>query len=234
MKLTNLQDYAENEIRDADASVSLLVYDLTGDETLLTVEAERRVVSASTIKTQIMLAALDLVQKGEMNLEQRISIPCDEVLEDTEVFNCGQQDCPLEELITWMIIASDNTATNVLIEKLGMDTVNEYCTSLDLKSTALERKMLDWDAIKSSHNNYTSAADQFITFSKLYHQSILTPAFCELALNILKHQRDYSMAMRYLCPPDITFAHKTGGLDHLNHDTGIFICPGTTIILDAL
>lgn len=222
MKLTDLQDYAENEIKDAEANVSLLVYDFTNEKTLLSFGAERKAVSASTIKTLILLTALDLVQKGKLTLEQRIPVPCQEVLEDTEVFNCGQKDCPLEELLTWMIINSDNTATNILIGLLGMDVVNAYCASLGLKSTVLERKMLDWDAIKAGRNNYTSAADQLTVFSMLYHKSILTPELCALALDILKRQRDYSMALRYLCSPDITFAHKTGGLDHLNHDTGIF------------
>lgn len=228
MKLTDLHNYAENEIKDIEANVSLLVYDFTREETLLSFEAERRVVSASNIKTQIMLAALDSVQKGKLSLKQPVPVPCQEVLEDTEVFNCGQKDCALEELITWMIINSDNTATNVLIELLGMDAVNAYCAQLGLKATVLERKMLDWDAVKAGRNNYTSAADQLAAFSKIYHKSILTPELCDLALSILKRQRDYSMALRYLCSADITFAHKTGGLAHLNHDAGIFYLPAHT------
>ncbi len=226
MKQIDLQNYADNEIKDADAAVSLLVYDFTADETLLSFGAQSKVVSASIIKTPIMLAALDLVQKGKLSLDQRVAVPCQEVLEDTEVFNCGQKDCVLEELITWMIINSDNTATNILIELLGMDVINGYFESLGLKSTVLQRKMLDWGAIKAGRNNYTSAADQLLVFSKLYHKTILTPELCELALNILKRQRDYSSALRYLCAADITFAHKTGGLDHLNHDAGIFYMPG--------
>ncbi len=226
MNLTDLRDYAENEIKDADATVSLLVHDFTSNETVLSFEPERKLVAASIIKTAIMLTALDLVQKGKLSLDQRIPVPCQEVLEDTEVFNCGQKDCPLEELITWMIINSDNTATNILIELLGIDTINGYCESLGLKSTVLERKMLDWDAVKAGRNNYTSAADQLAVFSKLYHKSILSPELCELALSVLKRQRDFSSGLRYLCSSDITFAHKTGGLDHLNHDAGIFYLTG--------
>ena len=226
MKRTELRDYVENEINNADAAVSLLVYDFTNNDTILSFGAERRVISASIIKTLIMLTALDLVQKGKLSLDRRIPVPCQEMLEDTEVFHCGQKDCPLEELITWMIINSDNTATNVLIELLGMDTVNEYCKSIGLNSTVLERKMLDWDAVKAGRNNYTSAADQLIVFSKIYHKTILTPELCDLALSILMRQRDYSSALRYLCSADITFAHKTGGLDYLNQDAGIFYMPG--------
>lgn len=226
MTLSELRVYAENEINDADGNVSFLVYDFNKNETLLSVQADRKVVSASMIKTPILLAALERVQKGELTLEQPIEVPCTEVLEDTEVFNCGQKSCPLEELLTWMIINSDNTATNILINVLGMDAVNEYCKKNGLKSTQLNRKMLDFEAIRLGRNNYTSAADQLVLFSALCRKTILTPELCEYAMGILSRQRDFSMAMRYLCSPDISFAHKTGGLDHLNHDAGIFSLPG--------
>jgi len=226
MKLVELKNYAENEIMDADANVSLLVYDFTRGETLLSFGAERKVVSASTIKIPIMLTALSLVQAGQFSLEQRIAVSCEEILDDTAVFDRGQKDASLEELLTWMIINSDNTSANVLIELLGKEVICSYCRTLGLKATTLERKMLDWDAIAEGRNNFTSAEDQLIIFSKLYHKSILTSELCDLALRILKRQRDFSMGLRYLCTEDIIFAHKTGELDYLNHDTGIFYLPG--------
>lgn len=226
MNHMELRNYAENEIHDLDGNVSLLVYDFTQDDALLAFDVNRKLVSASMIKTPILMAALEQVRQGKLSLEQPIPVPCSEVLEDTEVFNCGQKSCPLEELLTWMIINSDNTATNILIELLGMDALNEYFRELELRSTVLERKMLDWAAIRAGRNNYTSAKDQLAVFSSLYHKSVLTPELCDLALNILSRQRDFSIALRYLCAPELTFAHKTGGLDHLNHDAGIFSVPG--------
>lgn len=226
MNRETLLNFAENEIRDTDANVSLLVYDFAAQKALLSFQPERKLVSASTIKTQIMLAVFDRVQKGALSLTQRISVPCQLVLEDTEVFNCGQKDCALEELVTWMIVNSDNTATNILIELLGMEPINAYIRSLGLKETVLERKMLDWNAIKAGRNNYTSARDQLTTFTMLYENAVLTPELCELAKDILRRQRDFRLALRYLCPRDLTFAHKTGGLDRLNHDCGVFRIPG--------
>ncbi len=226
MNLQELRNYTENEIHDTDANVSFLVYDFTDARTLLSFEAERKVVSASMIKTPILLAALHRVQKGELSLNQPVEVPCMEVLEDTEVFNCGQKDAPLEELLNWMIINSDNTATNILIGLLGMDSINEYCKAIGLKSTSLGRKMLDYEAIRLGRNNYTSAADQLSAFTSLYEKTVLTSELCEAAMDILKRQRDFGMAMRYLYQSEIIFAHKTGGLDRLNHDAGIFSLPG--------
>jgi len=225
MNNRELNEYAQREVLNIDANVSLLVYDYAHDETLLSIDAERKLVSASTIKTPIMLTALDRVQNGTLKIDQMLPVESKEILEDTEVFDHGEPAYSLEELLTWMIINSDNTATNVLIEWLGMGAVNTYSDSLGLESTVLERKMLDWDALRAGRNNFTSAADQLIIFTKLYHQLILTPALCGLAIRILKQQRDFSSAFRYIADPSLTAAHKTGGLDHLNHDVGIFYLP---------
>lgn len=212
--------YAEAEIRDARADVSLYVYDLIHKKTLLSYESEKRIVSASMIKVPVLLAALEQVRAGRLSLTMRV--PVKRPLNDSKVFDHGEQSCTLGELLAWMIINSDNTAANVLIELLGMDAVNAWCSAAGLKVTVLERLMLDEDAVRAGRNNYTSAADQFLLFQSLYQQTILTPELCALAMDILRRQRDFSMAMRYLCAPDLIFAHKTGCLAHLRHDAGIF------------
>lgn len=225
MNETQLQDYIEKEIGSSGACVSLLVYDFTHGKTIASHSPDDKVVSASTIKTLIMMTAFSLVQQGKLSLQQPVLVPKEEILSDTEVFESGPMQYPLEELITWMIINSDNTATNVLIRLLGFDAVNHYCGTLGLRQTSLQRAMLDWNAIKAGRNNYTSAADQLQVFSDLYGKKVLTPELCKLALSILKRQRDYSLALRYICAEDAAFAHKTGGLDFLRHDVGIFYLP---------
>lgn len=226
MNLPDLKQYVRREIAGQTARVSLLVHDYGTGTALLAVEPERKLVSASTIKVPILFTALEQVRKKALSLAQPVPVPAGEVLEDTEVFDRGRETYSLQELLTWMIISSDNTATNVLIDLLGMDAVNRYVASLDLKSTVLERKMLDYGAIAAGRNNYTSASDQLALFSALRNERILTPELCALARGILLRQRDTGMALRYLCPPDLVFAHKTGGLEHLNHDAGIFTLPG--------
>lgn len=226
MNEPELRHYIEKEISDSGASVSLLVYDYTYSKTIASCSTQRRLVSASTIKTPIMMTAFDLVRQGKLSLKQMVSVPKEEILPDSEVFEFGPKQYSLEELITWMIISSDNSAANVTMSLLGLDTVNHYCASLGLEQTSLQRRMLDWDALKAGLNNYTSAGDQFKLFTGLYQKNVLTPELCDLALSILKRQRVHTLAMRYLCPGDASFAHKTGDLDFVRHDTGIFYLPG--------
>ncbi|QAT48331.1 serine hydrolase [Caproiciproducens sp. NJN-50] len=227
LDLNKLNQFCKREIGRSGARVSLLVHDLTEGRDLISIEAGHRVVSASTIKTAIMLAAFRLVLDGKLSLSQTVRVPEEEVLDDTLVFDAGMRECSLEEMITWMIVNSDNTATNVLIDVVGMEAVNGFCASLGLKSTGLQRKMLDGAAVRSGRNNYTSAADQLLIYSALFRESILTPGLCGLAKSILLRQRDCTMALRYLCGGEsVSFAHKTGGLDFLRHDAGIFDLPG--------
>ena len=208
-------------ILQAGGRVSLLARDLRGGVTLLAREERRRVVSASTIKTVVMLALLEQVRLGRLSLADSIPLKPEEILEDTKVFDRGVGQYALGELMEWMIITSDNTASNALISLLGMDTVNRYAReTLGMEETELQRKMLDWQAVQAGRNNYTSARDMERAFGALYRRSILTPELCRLAMGVLFRQRWKTDALRYVCGP-VAAAHKTGSLDHLNHDTGI-------------
>lgn len=174
-----------------------------------------------------MLAVLEEVKKETMNLSDEILVQEDEFLKDvelseqSEVFENGDQWCTLEELITWMIIQSDNVATNVLIQKFGMNLINQYIKDqLKCNNTKLQRKMVDKDAVKKGLDNYITQADMDCMFEKLFKKEILNEELCEKAINILYHQRINNQISRYVYKP-YKFAHKTGSLEYLNSDVGV-------------
>lgn len=228
MKREDIQATIDQELYGADARVSLLMKDVDTGETLHAHDANAVVSSASTIKVPILLAALEKVRAGELSLEQPIDVPAGEILDDTEVFEDGPGRYALWELLYWMIVSSDNTATNVLIERIGFADVNALCTALGLKHTVLARKMLDFEALRSGRNNLTSAADMAVVYEAVCRQRILTPQLCRFALDILKRQRSTGEFLRYIAQ-DIAVAHKTGGLDpvaghdRVVHDAGVFL-----------
>lgn len=222
----------EKEILNAEAKISLLIEDLDTDEILFSHEAEKAVVSASIIKVPILLTALELIQEGRYSPDSIIEISEADILKDSEVFEYGAGSYTLEELLVWMIINSDNSATNCLIDLLTIERINDFCRRLSLKSTKLERKMLDFKAMEAGWNNYTSAKDMEIVFRALYYKSILTPGICDYAISILGRQRHKQLAMRYIAD-DVIIAHKTGDLDFLKHDVGIFFLDKTKYYLGA-
>lgn len=208
-------------IKQSGENVSIIVKQLDKEKNIYEYNSEQKLISASTIKVPIMLAILEEVKNKKVKLNHKILVSKNEILDDTEVFENGDRYYTLEELINWMIIESDNTATNILIKEFGMLKINEYINKvLNLKSTYLERYMLDYNAIQNGLNNYTSQRDMLNIFIKLFNKDILTSELCELAINILYNQRCQDQVMRYIYQP-IKYAHKTGSLDYLNHDVGI-------------
>ena len=207
--------------QDPAVCASLLAADADTGEVLTERLPQRRVISASTIKVAIMLCALDDVRRGARALSDRIFVPQNEILSDSEVFDGGAQEMTLDELIRWMIIVSDNTATNALIRLLTMEHINAFCAGMGLTATRVERLMLDWEAVQAGRNNYTSAADQCAMFRALHTHAILTPELCIYALGVLMDQRCKDDFFRYI-PYPVRAAHKTGSLDGINHDSGLF------------
>ncbi|MFU0827129.1 MAG: Beta-lactamase class A [Lachnoclostridium sp.] len=221
MERKQLLKLIEKEIQNARAKTALLVENLTTGEGLVSYCADIPVVSASMIKVPVMITALEEIQAGSLSKHMLIPVDSSLILEDTEVFEYGEKSYTLDELLVWMIINSDNTATNCLINLLSMERINRTCKRLGLKNTRLERLMLDFNAIKNGYNNYTSAFDMCTLYKALYQKTILTPELCDYAISILLRQRHKQNSMRYISN-EVKVAHKTGGLDFLNHDAGIF------------
>ncbi|MBD9222134.1 MAG: serine hydrolase, partial [Clostridiales bacterium] len=98
----------------------------------------------------------------------------------------------------------------------------QYCRAIGLTQTSLQRKMLDFQAIAEGRNNFTSPADLYRVFSRLYHGEILNKSLREVAFDFLSRCRSTDALQRYI-PDAVTVLHKPGGLDYLNHDAGIFL-----------
>ncbi len=211
----------DNKIKEIETqeSISVLFNNLSDDTKLYAYKENDVIVSASIIKVPIMLAILNHILNNNISLNTTIQINKEDILYDNRCFINNKYQYSIEELLTWMIILSDNSSTNVLIKYLGFDKINNYFKQIELFNTKLERYMLDENAIKNGRNNYTSLNDIYKCFKHIVNKDILNAAYCDLALNILYKQKSNNQINRYI---NIKFAHKTGELDYLNNDVGIF------------
>lgn len=214
------------------AKSALYCVDLTTGEPIAAIRETTRVISASTIKVPILCCALQAVMDGRLSLEQMLPITAENDCADTQVFEptYRRDGASLWEMLYWMTVSSDNTASNTIISLLGFDCVNRYCQEIGLRQTSLQRKMLDFAAVKQGRNNYTSPCDLYRIFSLLYHGRILTQPLRDIAMDFLSRCRHTDGLLRYI-PDPVTAAHKPGGLDHLNHDAGIFLLKGRPYFL---
>ena len=219
--MKQFQQKIQAYLDDTTDKTAILIQPLNSTVPLYEKDSHVQMVSASTIKVPIMCCALHEVLHHKLALDQMIYVSQQDILSDSQVFEDGPTHMSLLDLIYWMIITSDNTATNVLIKTLGMNTINEYIqTELKVNSTKVERIMLDYEAVKQGKNNYTSQQDQMMIYTKLFNQEILNKELCDLALEILYAQRCQDLIMRYI-PYPVPYAHKTGELDYLIHDCGV-------------
>ena len=188
--------------------------------------------SASLIKTPIMLCALEEVEAGRLALETAIPVqPKHCVGDEAPVIEHGT-DVPLSVLLEYMITYSNNTATNVLIDTLGMDAVNALSRRIGLRDTVLRRHMLDYEAARQGRENHTSAADMLRLYTMLYRGETLTPFMCSMAIPILLRQHDKELLM--FADPQRRAAHKTGGLSDIAHDAGILYGENGALVFAVL
>ena len=208
------------------------IWDAQSSETFANYRKDMVFKSASLIKTPIMLCALEEVEKGHLSLDTRIPVlACHRVGDEAPVIKDGT-NVPLSVLLEYMITDSNNSATNVLIDLLGMDKVNAFSQRIGLRDTILRRHMLDYESARQGRENRTSANDMLRLYTLLYGGEVLTPFMCEAALHILLRQHDKELLM--FANPAQKAAHKTGGLSDIAHDAGILYGENRTLVFAAL
>ena len=126
------------------------------------------------------------------------------------------------DLVTLMIILSDNTATNLLIDKLGRDAINQTIRKLGLTATQLNRKLFMPELSRQGIENYVSAHDMCVFFELLLAEKIVSPEASREMLGILRNQRlNGKMPFYLLHDRGIQIAHKTGEDDGITNDVGV-------------
>lgn len=178
--------------------------------------------SASLIKVFIMAEAFRRAGSGHLALSDTA-----EVTPAVRVGGAGPLEhaaygtsLTLLELIELMIIESDNTATNMLIQRLGMDAVNALADTFGCRHTFLGREMMDFSARAAGKDNFTTPADMNILLSRLYARQCIDPVSDQAMLAILMRQSD-RCKLPLLLPQETAIANKTGELDGIEHDAGI-------------
>ncbi|MCD2345699.1 serine hydrolase [Clostridium guangxiense] len=220
-EIKSLKESIQRFINLRKENVSVVFLDLKNTSNYVYINENETFPSASTIKVIIMAEALNQVINGVHDLHEKIRVKASDRTPYSIITCLENSTYEFIDILTLMIISSDNTASNILIDLLGMEKINDYAKKIGLKTTILKRKMMDVVAVKSGRENLTSASDMLILFQKIYNHEILDREMCNLMIKILSENTDHEMLLRYL-PSDVKCAHKTGDLDNLNHDIGIF------------
>jgi beta-lactamase class A len=126
---------------------------------------------------------------------------------------------PLRDYATLMIVLSDNTATNLVIDAVGMQHVSARMSGLKLPGTKLRRRMIDLDAARRGDENVSTPSEIARLLEVLYRGAGLTKHSHDGLLAILKKSK--SSPLRRSIPARIEVANKPGGLEGVAVDAGI-------------
>lgn len=178
--------------------------------------------AASLIKLPIMWKVFKEIESSHLSLSQKFLIDQSNKVGGFGVLKELHSgiSLSLEDLVTLMIIISDNTATNFLIDLLGMDAINQTIRKIGMKQTSLQRKMMDLEAKQKGLDNFTCPSDIAIFFKKLLFGQDPSCALREKMLDILKRQQCNNKLPLGL-PKGAILAHKTGDLSGTEHDVGV-------------
>lgn len=185
--------------------------------------------SASVIKVPILVEVFQQVEKGKLRLHDPLVL-----LEADKVPGAGVLQflhAPLEltvrDAAILMIILSDNTATNLLIDKVGIRAVNARMDTLGLPQTRLHAKvfrgrttMIDSAAYEKYGLGVTTPDDMARLLAMIYRGEAVSDDASRQMVEILKAQMKDDRIPRYL-PEGTVVANKTGELNEVKHDCGI-------------
>lgn len=206
----------------ATVRVSLAVESLTGNRQTFNYRADERVPSASVIKLPIMLELMERVKAGTFSLDAVHTLTEAEKVGGSGVLKTYSDDSKVSyrEILRLMMVASDNTATNIFINELSMNAINARMRTLGLTKSQLNRVMMDTLAARQGRENYVTAREMNRLLTKIYRHQVVTPALCEQMIDVLKKNED-TLTIPALLPKTIDVAHKTGTLAYVRGDAGI-------------
>lgn len=178
--------------------------------------------AASMIKIFMMVEAYQQAKQGLLDFQETVTITAACKTPGAGHLHLVPEGTrkTLYELTELMITESDNTATNIMMDKLGLAAINGRIAALNCPDTILQRKMMDWESAKAGKENFTSVLDINNVLEKIHLRRCLDTASDESMLGILFKQADKVKIPRLL-PATVAIAHKTGELTGAEHDGGI-------------
>ncbi|CAH0345770.1 serine hydrolase [Bacillus sp. CECT 9360] len=179
--------------------------------------------SASLIKIPILIEAFRQNEEKHIYLNQPVTIPMTERVKGSGVIYAltDKVFMTIGDIITLMIIVSDNTATNLLINFLGQDEINRCIKELGLDKTVLNRRMMDFEAINQGKDNLTSATDMLVCLKAIKEETFLSTKSNEQILSIMRKQQMTDKLQALMDPEKVSVANKTGSLPGIVHDCAI-------------
>jgi beta-lactamase class A len=248
-KLESLWTKLESTINDIDRNLDgvlgVAIEDLSTGQRLL-LHGDSVFPQASSIKIAVLAELYRQAQlsaqgeSGKATLTDLYTVRAADLVQDSDIMGGltpRVTQITNRDLATMMVAVSDNSATNVLIDRVGMENVNALLDSLGLHNTKLRRKMMDVKAATEGRENISTPQDMLTLLEKIYQEKVLNKEMTADFFKMLSTHKD-SFIPRDL-PDGLQIANKPGELEAVRTDSGIvflqnrpyIICVMTTYLV---
>ena len=225
-------DAAVHEVEAGlDGVLGLALKDLETGKTVFLNEREV-FPQASSIKIAILLETFKQAEEGRLKLDEFITVDeARKVAGSGVLFYLGRPSLSLSvrDLAVLMVVLSDNTATNLLIDKVGLEAVNKRLDALGLPKTRLRRRMMDLKAAAEGRENVSTPLEMMTLLEKIWKGAALGEPYRQDLLGILAIPKP--SPLHDGVPEAVEVAEKPGELEAVRCDSGIVKLPGRPYIL---
>jgi beta-lactamase class A len=210
--------------RGLDGVLGVAVKDLTSSATIA-IHADETFPQASSIKLAVLYELYRQAEDGRIDLQETTRPPLPRVSGGGVLQVLGDRVS-----LTWRDVAvlmmgwSDNEATNMLIDRVGLEAVNRRLDALSLPRTRLRRKMMDLEAARAGRENVSTPAEMLRLIETMYRGTGLSPARAKDMLDVAAVEKDSSF--RVPLPPGLRVLDKPGALEGVRCVTAVVDVPG--------
>jgi beta-lactamase class A len=239
-----LWDKLESQVRDIDRNLDgvmgVALEDLTTGQKFLLHEDEV-FPQASSIKIAVLAELYHQEQlsaggaSGKAKLTDLYTVNPKDLIQDSDIMSGltpGVTRVTNRDLATMMVAVSDNSATNVLIDRLGMENVDVLLDSLGLAHTRLRRKMMDLKAASEGRENISTPVEMMTLLEQIYHGKVLNKEMTDDFFKMLCTHK-YSAISRDL-PEGVRSADKPGELEGVRTDSGIVFAANRPYVISVM
>jgi beta-lactamase class A len=223
-----------------DGVLGVAVLDLTDGHAFL-YHADEIFPTASTIKLALLAELYRQNQQGESGaakkarLSDLYTVRREDLVPDSSIMGGltpGVTRVTNRDLATMVVAVSDNSATNVLIQRVGMESVNAMLDELGLHKTRLRRQMMDLAAAKAGRENVATPRELAELLQAIYSGKLLGKPMTDDLLLLLSTTKN--SPMRRALPEDVRVADKPGELEGVRNDCGIIYATNRPFVLCAM
>ncbi len=219
--LSSFKSRISEIVKNSDAVVGISVKIPDSGE-LIAVNDKELFPTASSIKIFILAEVFRQAAAGKFSLNDILQVPLGARVGGSGVLSSlGERSVSMSvrDYAVLMMTLSDNTATNLLIDLVGMEQVNQFARSIGCTSTKLQRKMMDAQAAKEGRENISSPADFVTLLDLLRRREIVSAEASSDMLTIMKMNN--GGWLRKGIPPSVEIASKSGNVEAVSCDAGI-------------